>query len=273
MQCFFAMKSAKVFSWLGLFMIVVLVYLLSAKAVAADAQIVLIREDQNSADTLERSTDVSLLNWTMTSEFRQKPATTYNRQKQFGRWIQFKKTKGCYDTRAQVLIRDSRIEATSTDNKPCTIEKGEWLDPYSGRQLYDDDQVQIDHMVPLKEAYLAGASQWSQAQRCVYANFMGMKEHLVATSNFENLSKSDKTPELYMPPSREYKCAYLKNWLTVKLIWKLTMTSNEAQAIRARMKDAGCDEKEFIVSQTKISEVRQVAKNLEATCPVPRNPK
>lgn len=261
-----------VFSWLGLLLIVMLIYFFSAQAVASVSDAVILLEDQKMTSQASISSlkpkELSLLNWRDTEKPRPKPADDYDRPKHFGRWVQFKNTRGCYNVRAQVLIRDSRVRPSSIDQEPCTIEKGEWNDPYSGQKFENDDEVQIDHMVPLKEAYEAGAFAWTPARRCVYANFMGMKEHLIATSNFENQSKSDKTPEFYMPPRREYQCTYLKNWLAVKFIWKLSMTSGEASAIKAHMKEAGCKISEFSIDQKTVAEMRRLAVRLEKTCPV-----
>lgn len=227
----------------------------------------------NDADSLtekSNSTTLSLLSWSQSGKLREKPDIDYNRILQFGKWIQFKKTKGCYDTRAQVLIRDSIIPATSTDAKPCTIEEGEWLDSYSNQKFNHDSEIQIDHMVPLKEAYLAGAYQWTRAKRCVYANFTGLKEHLISTSNFENQSKSDKTPEAYIPPNKDYVCTYLKNWLTVKMIWKMSMTPGETNAIQKHFKDFNCNDSDFVVERALVDDNRILAQKLEALCPVPK---
>jgi hypothetical protein len=244
--------------------------LFNTQALAQDLQILEIEETNSITEANSDASQYNLLNWKTEAAIRQKPAELYNRNLQFGRWIQFKKTKGCFDTRAQALIRDSVTAATSTDDKKCTIEKGEWHDPYSGQIFFDDNQVQIDHMVPLKEAYLAGAHTWSRAKRCVYANFTGMKDHLITASNFENLSKSDKTPENYIPPNKDYVCTYLKNWLTVKLIWKLSMTRPEAMAIKKHMADYGCKENEMHLQKSFVEEMRELALKLEPLCPVPR---
>lgn len=216
-------------------------------------------------------TQLNLLTWAQATP-REAPAVPYNRIQQFGKWIQFKKTKGCFDVRAQVLIRDSLIPATSTDAKPCTIEQGEWLDPYTNQKFTLDGEIQIDHMVPLKEAYDAGAMQWSRSKRCVYANFLGMKQHLISTSNFENQSKSDKTPAEYIPPQKDYVCTYLKNWLNVKLVWKLSMSSIEAAAIKNYVKEYGCHEADFMVEKKTIDEIRKIAQSYEALCPIPKSP-
>lgn len=271
------MKKLGPFHYFILTFLVVLVYFFSAKAVAltvVEEEIILNEASDSSAEG-KGSERISLLSWSSANQNRQAPSVLYDRLKQFGKWAEHKKTlckgkQSFYDTRALVLIRDSQVKAISTDDKPCTIEKGEWVDPYSGRKVFDDDEVQIDHMVPLKAAYDAGAYKWSQARRCVYANFMEMDEHLISTSNFENQSKSDKTPEKYMPPLKEYHCTYLKNWLSVKLIWKLGMTSGEVKAIRSLMKQADCHLADFTISQQRVSRMRRVAKNLEASCPVPR---
>jgi hypothetical protein len=250
--------------------LMVLAFLFSAKSIAAsNTEVIMI------SDTAEKngapSKDLNLLRWVSTGQNRKPPGAPYDRKEQFGSWIHFRKTPGCLDTRAQVLVRDSLVKATSTDDKPCTIEKGEWLDPYTNQKIFSDDEVQIDHMVPLKEAYEAGASEWARSKRCVYANFLGMKEHLIATSNHENMSKGDQTPEGYLPPNKDYQCTYLKNWLTVKLIWKLSMTPSESEAIRRLVKDSGCNESDFVIARSKVVNTRRIALGLEGTCPVPRS--
>ncbi len=190
--------------------------LISGPLLAAQPEMIFVSEESKVVKpwSLVSANSIDLLKWNNSGKLREAPAVPYERKSLFGKWIHYKKSPGCYDVRAQVLVRESKITAISTDDKPCTIEKGEWQDPYSGKILTTDDEVQIDHMVPLKEAYDAGAYAWTQSKRCVYANFLGMKDHLIAGSNFENQSKSDKTPEKYIPPLKEYVCTYPKNWLT-----------------------------------------------------------
>ncbi len=227
-----------------------------------------ISESNDLTEGLVEKNIIRLLNW-ISNEKPDEPLTEdYNRMKQFGRWVQFKKTKGCYDTRAQVLIRDSVVKAESTDDKKCTIEKGEWHDPYSGQVLTQDSDVQIDHMVPLKAAYSAGASTWSRAKKCVYANFTAVSFHLISTSNFENQSKSDKSPEDYIPPNKDYVCTYLKNWLSVKLIWKLKMTESEAQAISNKIKEYNCNPNDFFLQRSAVQQARDTALQIEKFCPI-----
>ena len=216
------------------------------------------------------SDQIHLLNWVRAENQRPTPIENYNRIHHFGKWIQFKKTKGCFNVRAQVLIRDSIVPATSIDDEPCTIEKGEWNDSYTDMKIFDDNEVQIDHMVPLKEAYLAGGHEWSRAKRCVYANFLNEKDHLISTSNFENQSKADKTPEKYLPPKATYVCNYLKSWLKVKLIWKLSMQDSEADAIKKHIKDYNCKEADFNLTRADVKTTRKQIVNLESFCPVAR---
>lgn len=226
------------------------------------------QQQQNAAPSEASKKYLNLLDWQATGQVRAFPAVKYNRVAQFGDWILFKGQK-CYDVRAQVLMRDSKVQATSIDKLPCTIEKGEWYDLYSGETFFEDGKIDIDHMVPLKEAYNSGADAWSREKRCVYANFTEMPEHLLSVSARENRTKSDRTPEKYMPPLKEYHCTYLKNWLTVKLVWKLSMTSNEASAIQHYLQEQNCDLSQFVIEKQRVAEARQKAQALEAICPVP----
>ncbi len=78
---------------------------------------------------------------------------------------------GC-DTRAEVLIRDSTTRP-QIDPVGCTVVAGDWYSPYDDRTWTDPGEVQIDHVVALKEAHDSGAWAWntvgstSSATTCV----------------------------------------------------------------------------------------------------------
>jgi len=220
-------------------------------------------------DQLQADQKISLINWVESGQ-RDVPSDIYNRTKHFGKFIKFKKTTklvGCKKVRAQVLVRDSRIPAISTDANRCTVEKGEWLDVYSGKVFFQDSDLQVDHVVPLKEAYVSGAHKWSQAKRCVYNNFLDFKPHLQVVSVFENTSKSDNTPAEYLPSHRPSVCNYLKDWLSVKLIWNLTLNADEVDAIEKHIEDFKCDKDSFFMQPAEIKSIRNSAISLEKRCP------
>lgn len=214
-----------------------------------------------------RTVAVSLLRWTYHDQAPSHPAEKYNRKLHFGRWINDPNDDTCFNTRAQVLVRDSLGKVSFKESNRCIVEKGQWNDPYAGEVIEESKQLQIDHMVPLKNAYISGAWEWNFQTRCVYANYMGNEFHLVTASGHENMSKGDSTPEKYIPPNQTYRCEYLANWLKIKLIWKLKMVRGEVEAIRQAIKDSGCDARSFALSQLELKRQRKLIYENRYNCP------
>ena len=132
---------------------------------------------------------------------------------------------GC-DTREEVLKRDS-ISKPQVDPYRCYVVAGDWVSPYDGAKLGDRGDVDIDHVVALKEAWDSGAWAWSESQRKAYANDMTDSRTLIAVTDRVNVSKSDKDPSNWMPPLRSYWCTYLGDWISVKARWGLSMDQSE----------------------------------------------
>jgi hypothetical protein len=73
--------------------------------------------------------------------------------------------------RDDALIRDG--QEVKVDEE-CSITSGEWLDPYTGTTLEVSGDVDIDHIVPLANAWRSGANDWDESQREAYANDPGV---------------------------------------------------------------------------------------------------
>ena len=179
----------------------------------------------------------------------------YNRKVHFGGWVNDKRDNTCLNTRAKVLVRDSKTEVTMND-KGCTVLAGTWDEPYTGFEHHQASEIQIDHFVPLKNAYISGAFKWNFAKRCLYANFLGNDFHLISADSHENQSKSDRTPEKYMPPNQRYACQYLSQWLKVKLIWNLALVPSEKETLISLIKENNCRASDFVYSQQELQEQR-----------------
>lgn len=202
---------------------------------------------------VEQDTEqMSLLNFDYREE-QSEIADAYTRSRHFGKWVRDPKTKDCYNTRAKVLIRDNIGVIKFNENNPCSVDAGEWLDPYSGEKFTDAKmEIQIDHMVPLKEAYMSGAYKWSFQERCLYGNYMGYKNHLISSYGEENNKKGDKTPVDYMPNNPSYQCEYLKDWLKIKSIWGLSMSPSEATEVKRLIEKNNCDTSNFTITRQEL---------------------
>lgn len=175
------------------------------------------------------------------------PSEPYNRKKHFGSWVNDPRDETCHNTRAKVLIRDS-LTPVDFNSSGCGVVSGKWTDPFGGRDYTRASDIQIDHFVPLKNAYISGGHKWNRVKRCLYANFLGNDYHLLAVYGKENATKSDRTPEGYMPPNPGYRCQYLVQWLKIKLAWSLGLTPPEKDTILQLAEDNRCDLNEFVMT-------------------------
>jgi len=134
--------------------------------------------------------------------------------------------EGC-NTRDLVLKRAGEAVLTTAD---CKITQGSWISPYDGRRTSDPQELDIDHMVPLANAWRTGADGWTDAKRAEFANDLNRPE-LIAVTASTNRSKGDQDPSQWQPPLKSYRCAYAGNWIAVKSYWKLSVTDAEKDAL------------------------------------------
>ena len=136
---------------------------------------------------------------------------------------------GC-DTRHEVLIDESLTPVTV--GASCSLSGGSWISLYDNVSFTDPSGMDIDHMVPLAEAWDSGASTWTSTRREEYANDLNVTWTLIAVSASSNRSKGDRDPAEWMPPQTSYWCTYLGDWLAVKVRWSLSVDSTERTAIQ-----------------------------------------
>lgn len=208
----------------------------------------------------------SLLNWRAYTRMRDLKIPKYKREEQFGRWINDPDDSTCYNTRALVLMRDSDKAVTFADNNKCSVMTGSWHDDYTGSTFTKREEIQIDHFVALKNAYISGAYRWNYKARCLYANYIGNDFHLKSVNASENMKKGDRTPEKYMPPNTDYACTYLKNWLSVKFLWGMRMTTSESDFIYNALRENKCNLARFKISAKEIFYQNQFAHENSELC-------
>ncbi|MFB8415310.1 HNH endonuclease family protein [Streptomyces albidoflavus] len=154
--------------------------------------------------------------------------TGYSRN-QFKHWTAGDNlTDGC-NTRKEVLIAEA---VTAPEVGPrCAITGGTWFSYYDEVTVDGARALDIDHMVPLAEAWDSGASAWTAARREAYANDLGADASLVAVTARTNRSKSDQDPAEWLPPAPGALCRYGAEWTATKLRWNLTIDEQEKTAL------------------------------------------
>ncbi|WP_225827127.1 HNH endonuclease family protein [Streptomyces naphthomycinicus] len=151
--------------------------------------------------------------------------TGYDREEAFGGWIDADRD-GC-NTRAEVLLTEA-VEPPIVTGR-CKLSGGLWYSWYDNKYVTLTD---IDHMVPLAEAWDSGASQWTKQRRVAYANYLDDERHLEAVSQRSNRQKADQDPTTWLVPDNPSQtCRYVANWTAVKLQWGLSVDPAEQQKL------------------------------------------
>jgi hypothetical protein len=147
----------------------------------------------------------------------------YTRQK-FPHWVT---VAGECNTRETVLQRDG--EGVKVDAK-CAATSGSWYSPYDGATWTLASDLDIDHMVPLAQAWRSGANAWTTAQRRKFANDLESSQLWAVTDNV-NQAKGDKDPAQWQPPLASFRCTYAESWIDVKYRYSLAADAAEKAAL------------------------------------------
>ena len=165
----------------------------------------------------------------------------YDRNSQFGNFLTGNDDR-C-STRIEVLLQE-RISGKTFGKDSCQV-AGIWNSPYDDRTTWDASDLEIDHQVPLKEAWDSGATEWSDARRQAFMNDLAFWGSLTAVSNSINGSKGADEPGQWMPPNSHFRCRYLALWIAVKWRWDLSIDESELAVLTTQL--IRCSDKSLMV--------------------------
>jgi hypothetical protein len=158
----------------------------------------------------------------------------YNRSL-FRHWIDADRN-GC-NTRNEVLIEEAVKKPII--GKRCQLTKGSWVSPYDGKRYSNPSKLDIDHLVPLAEAWRSGAWKWTSYQRESFANDIDSPEALVAVTLNLNRSKGDRDVSDWLPPKD--RCSYISSWVKIKVKYGLTVDIDESNALKIQSSNCSLD--------------------------------
>jgi len=138
---------------------------------------------------------------------------------------------GC-NTRYEVLIAEATTRPTVGSG--CELSGGRWYSYYNNAYYSAPADLDIDHLVPLGEAWDSGARAWTTARRSSYANDLGDSRTLVAVKDTINQAKGDKDPAEWIPPYTPAICRYVEEWVAIKIRWRLTVDADEKASLIQR---------------------------------------
>jgi hypothetical protein len=150
-------------------------------------------------------------------------AKKYNR-KTWDHWID--EDKNCLNTRAEILKKRS-IGEVNLSKKGCSVVSGLWEDYYYPEKHQLAKDVDIDHLVPLKNAHDSGGFAWSENQKREFAND---EENLVITNRKYNRQKGSQGIDTWLPVDKVYACKYIKDWMKIKNKYGLKISESEQKS-------------------------------------------
>lgn len=155
------------------------------------------------------------------------PSTGYSRDL-FPHWST---VSGACNTREQVLKRDGTNVVVDSS---CAATSGRWYSPYDGATWSAASDVDIDHIIPLSNAWKTGANSWTTSKRQQFANDLSGPQLIAVTDNV-NQAKGDQTPATWKPPLTSYHCTYARMWIGSKYKWGLRVNSAEKSALSSML--------------------------------------
>ena len=123
----------------------------------------------------------------------------------------------------------------------CRVDRGSLADPYSGTTVQftrgpeTSDDVQVDHVVALYNAWRTGAQALSFEQRVALSND---PLNLQPTIDWVNDEKESKDASQWLPPNEAYRCTYVARQIAVKASYGLWVTRAEHDTMRETLE--GC---------------------------------
>lgn len=169
------------------------------------------------------------------------PKTGYSRSEFGQRWsddvdVEFGRD-GC-DTRNNILDRDLYNVTYRPGTNDCVVLSGTLHDPYTDTiiefQRGEDtsNDVQIDHVVSLSDAWQKGAQQLPEDVR---RNFANDPINLLAVDGSANMSKGDGDAATWLPPNRGFRCNLAVTQIRVKHTYGLWVTAAERDALAQQL--------------------------------------
>lgn len=169
----------------------------------------------------------------LTVDDRPAPQGVYRRE-EWPHWADVD-GNGC-DARQDALVAWSTVPATVNRSGACKVVAGSWVSPYDSKSSNNPGDFDVDHLVPLANAFASGGWTWTAERRRAFAN---NPAELVVASASSNRSKGADAPDQWRPSNRDSWCAYADGWVKIKSSWGLTVTTSERDALGQMLDTCG----------------------------------
>ena len=143
---------------------------------------------------------------------------------------------GC-STRQEVLLRDAVVAPRRGPR--CLLRGGTWRLRYDGASAVGARHLQVERLVPLREAWASGGWRWSRLRQRAFANDLGYRGSLLVASTPVARARGDQEPQQWLPARTSSSCSYLAHWVAVKWRWHLSVDAAERRYLAAELAACG----------------------------------
>ena len=153
---------------------------------------------------------------------------------------------GC-NIRSRLLTAQSTVPVKTSNG--CLVTYGSWIDPYSGVKLTgnpyqgdgEDNDLDIDHIIPLRYVNQHGGYAWSHTQKQNYGKSLSAMNNgvYIAVSSKENRRKSDQGPADYYPSNPNFYCEYAKRWRNIARTYSISLSQRDYNKVEGVLSQCG----------------------------------
>jgi hypothetical protein len=144
--------------------------------------------------------------------------------------------KDCQNTRHEILIQTSKKPVSFKSYRECNVLSGEWYDPYSGDTYIVSNELDLDHIVPLKFAHGHGGDKWSRERKALFANDL---DNLILAQASLNRQKGAKGIDEWLPPNHQYRCEYITRFNKIMAKYDLEYIPTELRIVNRLVNACG----------------------------------
>lgn len=155
----------------------------------------------------------------------------YN-EEEWPHWALVSGANDCWTTKKEVLAKqaipgtvkylDKNHKETTDKSKACAIISGKWTDPYTGKEIDKVEDIDVDHIIPLKIINSLGGDSWTAEKRLNYAN--DIESVLIVASKESIKKRNGEDLSKFTLANKSYKCEFAKSYTGIASKYELSIT-------------------------------------------------
>lgn len=137
-----------------------------------------------------------------------------------------------HGVKGTVKYLDLYREPTSSKDKACSVDSGEWIDSYTSKKIKKIDDVTVDYVVGLETANYLGGNKWGIEQKTKFAND---PENMVVVSKKSKEDRDGLGLDEWSPKNKTASCNFSKNYAMILKKYNLSLDDNTEEELKSSL--------------------------------------